>query len=212
MEAGREVVGLDLSFDLLYHARDLPEGRQLLGRLVRADSRRLPFDGAAFDAVCLLFSSFGYFDDEENAGLLSEVARVLRPGGAAVLDIMNPERIRAGLVPESKSQRDGFVLHERRSLECFGRRVVKHVELIRDDGGPSERWHEDVRMYGTNELQLLAKNRGLELLRAEGDFDGSPFDSGPNGSPRQILWFRRIWRHGRAEATGYGLPPVGCSP
>ena len=51
--------------------------------------RRLPFRDGAFEAVANLFTSFGYFFDEaQNRRVLGEIARVLRPGGAFLLDLM----------------------------------------------------------------------------------------------------------------------------
>jgi len=178
---GLSAVGLDLSADLLERAEELE------GRLVRGDMRALPFTDRAFDGVTMLFSSFGYFDERENAMVLDELARLLRPGGMVVLDLMNADRIRATLVPESRKERDGRVLIERRSLEEWGRRVTKAVTLLEPDG--SERsWREDVRLYGPEELRALLNPRGLDVARVEGDFDGS--EATPD-SPRHIVWARR---------------------
>ena len=184
VEAGLDAFGLDLSRELLLRSRGLPGGRALGGRLACGDFRSLPFAAGAFDTVLMLFSSFGYFDDASNARVLDEVARVLSPGGRAVLDLMNPERIRATLVPESRRSGQGFVLEEHRRLEQWGRRVVKDVRLVDEREGES-RWHEDVRLYGPAELVALLAPRGLVPERTDGDFDGSAF--GPD-SPRQIVW------------------------
>lgn len=192
-ELGLEAFGLDGSAELLRHARTLErEARSrasLAGRLVRGDFRWIPSRAAAFDCVCMLFSSFGYFDDRANARVLGEVRRVLRPGGLAVLDLMNPARVRASLVAESVSERDGFRLRERRALVEGGRRVTKEVrlELAGEDGART--WREDVRLYEPDELGRLAGPAGLAVERYAGDFDGAPL--APH-SPRQIAWVRRV--------------------
>lgn len=200
-ERGLDAFGLDLSAELLAAAREL-EGfeHRLAGRLVRADATRVPFADACFDGVAVLFSSFGYFGEEGDARMLREVARVLRPGGLAVLDLMNPARIRAGLVPDSRRSGPGFELVERRRLEEGGRRVVKEVELTLTDpaaGGPgARRWREDVRMYEPAEVRALLGRSGLVLERAAGDFGLAPEAvegawSGPApGAPRMLLFAR----------------------
>jgi len=180
VEAGADAWGLDRSRALL--AR-VPPG--LRGRVVRGDFRALPFRSGAFAAVAMLFSSFGYFEDEENGRVLAEVARVLAPGGLVVLDLMNPPRLRATLVAESRTTRAGVELRERRRLE--GARVVKEVEARAADGSV-RRWREDVRLYEPAELAPLLGRAGLELRRVEGDFDGRAH--GPE-APRQILWAAR---------------------
>ena len=186
LEAGRDVVGLDLSADLLARALDADDAR-LTGRLVRGDVRHLPFRRAAFDAVTMLFSSWGYFDDGDNERVLAAIQRVLRPGGTLVLDLMNAARIRNTLVPESRDESEGRLLVQRRGLTQSGRRVVKHVELTEPDGS-TRTWHEDVRLYDPEELAALLAHHELRLQRLEGDFDGSPFGE---SSPRMIAWARR---------------------
>ncbi len=189
-ESGRTAVGVDLSLELLRHARSLPGSERLSGRLARADARALPFEDGSFGAVLMLFSSFGYLDDGANAGVLAEVARVLKARGSAVFDLMNPARIRASLVPESETERDGLVLLERRRLAAGGSRVVKEVTLRRPDG--SERsWREDVRLYDPPEFDELCARAGLRVTRRDGDFTPGSFEE---ASPRQIVWTERETR------------------
>lgn len=171
---GLEVSGLDLSPDLLRRSGELPEAHLLLGRLVRADARRIPFRTDAFDGLVNLFSSFGYFGDEGDGEVLGEISRVLRPGGSAVLDLMNPARIRERLVPQSTTRRGAAVLHEQRALEDGGRRVTKEVTLELDGQAP-RRWREDVRLYENDELVELAARFGLSCAGTWGGFDGEAF-------------------------------------
>ncbi|MBL8857340.1 MAG: methyltransferase domain-containing protein [Planctomycetes bacterium] len=178
-----DVVGMDLSWELLSGARKLPGAQRIADRLVRGDAKALPFHDAGFDAVVNLFSSFGYFGDDGDRRMLDEIARVLRPGGLLVMDLMNPARVRAGLVPDSRTMRDGMVLEEQRALVDDGRRVTKHVTLTQADGRVRT-WHEDVRMYEIDEIQSLLATRGLVVTVVEGGFMGEP--AGPL-APRQIV-------------------------
>jgi len=119
--------------------------------------------------------------------VLCEVARVLRPAGLVVLDLLNPARVRAELVPESRSERGGLVILERRSLDRAGTRVVKEV-CLREPGGTERRWREDVRLYERAELEDLLARSALTCQGFEGDFDGRA--SAPD-APRQIVWARK---------------------
>lgn len=181
-EHGFDAFGLDRSLALLGRAEP-----GLRGRLARGDFRALPFRGGAFDSALMLFSSFGYFDEGENARVLAELARVLAPGGTVVLDLMNPARVKATLVPESRTRRGALEILERRWLERDGTRVVKDVQ-VRNDDGDERRWREDVRLYEPGELELLLAENGLVLTRCEGDFDGRPFTP---DALRQIVWARK---------------------
>ena len=181
-ELGVKVFGLDLSFDLLRDARQLPGYALLAGRLLRADAGRLPFTDDCFDSLVNLFSSFGYFGERGDARMLDEIERVLRPGGCALLDLMNPSAVRASLKPETQREGDDYRLHERRALLDGGRRITKEVELRVD--GSVRRWREDVRMYEEHEMRTHLGARGLAVDSVWGDFDGSALTA---SSPRMIL-------------------------
>ncbi len=187
-ERGLDVVGIDLSFDLLRGARELEEESDaaalLQGRLAQADMRALPFAEGVFGAVVNLFTSFGYLGDEGDAQALAEMARVLAPGGTLVMDLMNPAAIRRGLVPSSREERDGIVLEAVRRLEDGGQRVVKEVRLTMADGAERS-WREEVRMFEPDELDERLGALGLRVERRAGGFSGEEF--APAEAARQIV-------------------------
>lgn len=82
-----EIVALDLSSGALAQFR-ARLGDRLPDRLslTRASVYELPFPDRTFDAVV----SFGYASAASYEGAEHEVARVLRPGGVAVVDFANP--------------------------------------------------------------------------------------------------------------------------
>ncbi|MFT5051870.1 MAG: SAM-dependent methyltransferase [Chlamydiales bacterium] len=185
--AGCDVVGLDLSFDLLLQACGLEAGELVAGRLLRADARFLPLAAGACDGVLNLFSSFGYFGEDGDELVAREISRVLKPGGRALFDLMNPARIRSGLVPHSETERDGLRIVESRSLEQDGRRVVKQVDIEMPDGSRRS-WREDVRLYDPPEIEALLGRAGLRVEVTWGEFGNTPF--GPE-SARQVVVARR---------------------
>lgn len=184
---GVPAFGIDLSQDLLAHAQSLPGSEELRGRLVRSDARVLPLRDGALGAVVVLFSSFGYFGEDGDRCMAREIARVLRPSGRTVLDLMNPARVRATLVPESRSERDAAVLEERRLLTDGGRVVTKHVVLRSVDG--EREWDERVRLYEPSEIAALLSDVGLRVERTAGDFDGTPWSP---SSARQLVHATKI--------------------
>lgn len=187
LERGIDAIGADYSAELLRAARGLEGSERLRGRLVRADARALPFAEASFDAVTLLFSSFGYFGADGDAAVLHQCARAVRRGGLVALDLMNPARVRDDLVPESRTQRGPAVAIETRELADGGRRVIKSVELRFPDSRV-RRWREDVRMYEPHEIDELLADARLATVERHGDFDGAPFGS---RAARQIVLARR---------------------
>jgi demethylmenaquinone methyltransferase/2-methoxy-6-polyprenyl-1,4-benzoquinol methylase len=88
---GGHVVGSDFSEPMLDLARDKAAGRSAAGvRFEWADALELPYDGERFDAVTVGFGVRNLADLDRG---LREMARVLKPGGRAViLEITQPTR------------------------------------------------------------------------------------------------------------------------
>ncbi|MFF8997625.1 class I SAM-dependent methyltransferase [Streptomyces achromogenes] len=79
---GLRVTGADLTSAMLRRA-----AARLPGRVVRADSRRLPFPDGAFDAVTTIWLLHLLDDPEDLRAVVAECARVLRPGGVYVTTV-----------------------------------------------------------------------------------------------------------------------------
>lgn len=78
-----EVVGVDLSADMLRRARGRVTSLGLMNaQLCCMDAERLGFRSGAFDAVCILYAISVTPDPD---ALLEEARRVLKPGGALVV-------------------------------------------------------------------------------------------------------------------------------
>ena len=155
---------------------------------VRGDMRALPFADQAFAAVACLFSSFGYFEtDEEHQRVLLDVARVLRPGGAALFDLMDPQTVRYKLKVQDVEQAAGRIVEIERALADDGRRVEKQIRVYRD-GTATQSWHESVRLFTLDEFEALAVRARLRLEGAWGDYDGRPHLP---GETRQLVVLRK---------------------
>lgn len=85
---GFRVTGVDRTPLFLNRARD--EADQLGAEVdyYEGDLRALPVSGP-FDAVLCWFTSFGYFDDEDNRLVLQQFANVLGPGGTLLIETMH---------------------------------------------------------------------------------------------------------------------------
>lgn len=204
----RDAVGLDLSRVLLTRAKEhweecgaqsaergeidfdhpqsaTPRSALRAPHLVQSDMRHLPLAAASFDRVVNLFTSFGYFEHEDdNAAVLREIARVLRPGGRLALDHINREAMLAHLKPQTERVLpDGRHLLEKRRFDPATRRVIKDVAAT-DPGGQVRAWCESVRVYEPDELTAMLAAAGLEPGVRHGDYDGGAWRP---ESPRLIL-------------------------
>jgi ubiquinone/menaquinone biosynthesis C-methylase UbiE len=87
---GGRAIGLDLSMRQLQHSRRLDEATGVAVPSVLGTATALPFPDASFHVV---FSSFGALQFVADIDIaVSEVARVLRPGGRFAFSITHPTR------------------------------------------------------------------------------------------------------------------------
>ena len=88
LQRGHIVVGSDLSTSAVQRASRESLAGGFGARFVAADIRRLPFQGAAFDAVISADNSLPHLLTEAALqSALLEMARVTRPGGALLINI-----------------------------------------------------------------------------------------------------------------------------
>lgn len=173
--------GVDLSEVLLRIARRA----RTPASLVRADIRALPYRSAAFDLVVNLFTSFGYFEtDDEHQLVVRDLARVVAPGGTFVLDYLNAVEVQEQLVPFDQQMVGGRSVEQRREITRDGRFVVKHIVI------PAEKreFIERVRLFQKPELVAMLEVAGFSIEATYGDYAGNPLT---DASPRVILFARR---------------------
>ncbi|MFI5235738.1 MAG: class I SAM-dependent methyltransferase [Gemmatimonadales bacterium] len=176
--AGARPIGLDLSMSLLLRAREVAAVP-----LVRADLRSPPIRRRSVDLAANLFTSFGYFDsDEEHARALGEMVSTVRPGGWFVLDFLEADTVLASLGPGGTTRANERAMSFERSISPDGRYVIKTIHT--DEG---RTFVERVRLFRPGELQRLLAAAGVTVTHHFGDYAGGP----PRpGAPRVILMGR----------------------
>jgi SAM-dependent methyltransferase len=185
----RNVVGLDLSEELLEVALAKAKREDSPALFVRGDMRHLPFRGR-FDLALSMFTSFGYFEkDEQNALVLKSMAGALKPKGLFVMDLLNVHHVSANLVEESVGDHEHGRLIQRRKLRKESRRVEKQIIIESGkDGGVTHEFFESVRLYSLEEISAMLEDAGLRVERCDGDFDGGGLTE---SSPRMIIFGRK---------------------
>jgi SAM-dependent methyltransferase len=173
--SGYQPVGCDLSYTLLL------TGIAEYGPMpnVRADMRALPFCDGSMAGLVNFFTSFGYFESEdENLQVVREMSRVLRHDAPFLFDYLNVHRELASLVQrETRDTPRGAVKIER-WFDASDRSFNKRITIGR------KRYLERVRGYDLDEISTMFASCDLQIRSAYGDFDGKPFEE---TSPRLIL-------------------------
>ena len=149
-ERGVRVTGLDATPLFLEQARADAAARGVQVEYVEGDMRRLPWS-ERFDRIVNWFTSFGYFDDDENRLVLRESHRALKPGGQLAIENNNLAELLGRWQPAQVVERDGnFAIDRSRFDPTTGRATTDRV-IVRD--GRTRRVEFSVRMFVAAELR-----------------------------------------------------------
>jgi len=171
---GYDVTGIDLTPGFLEIARRDAAEMGVQVDYHQGDMRQLDFE-AQFDRALLLFTAFGYFDDQGNLEVLRRIARALKPGGRLVFDSINRDSFLKRMLPFIVTEKDGNLMIDRSSFDCETGRTTNRRIVLRD--GLRRDKPFSVRLYNPNELRTLLPLAGLEPTGFYGDWDGTPLTS-----------------------------------
>lgn len=137
-----------------------------------------------FDAVLNLFTSFGYFENEEdNLRTINAIKEELKPNGHGVIDFLNIEYVRANLVPSEIKTVDGIKFHITREINA--KHIIKTIKFT--DANKTYEFVEQVRALALKDFRDYFDQAGLNLTSIFGDYQLNDFDL--EKSERLILIF-----------------------
>jgi SAM-dependent methyltransferase len=170
---GFAVTGVDLSEKMLGIARTRARKEGVAVEWVREDMRVFRRPGT-FDLCLSLFTSFGYFNDEENQKVLDNVGMSLKEGGILLLDLRNAEKGLSRLEDGDQTIEvpSGKLRMSIRFNHCTMRATAEHV-LFRQDGIRISSTF-DVRVYSIDELEAMLRIAGMRVKDIFGSLSGDP--------------------------------------
>lgn len=171
---GYRVTGLDRSEALLAEA-ERRRGAAEWPRLVRGDYRGLPFEDASFDAVFNLFSSLGYLGRADDVGVLREFSRVLRPGGALIVETAHRDGFARFAQPFAQRTwdrlPDGSLYLEERTPDWAAGTIDTYRVIVSPSGERVERPYV-LHLYSAKEWVEMLREAGFDEVDAFGSWDG----------------------------------------
>jgi len=120
----------------------------------------------------LMFTAFGYFEDDENLKTLENISRALKPGGMLVFDIHNRDVFLKGFLPYIVTEKGSDLMIDRNSFDSVTGRQINRRIVIRN--GIRKDTPFFVRIYNPNEITSLLREAGLNVLRMFGAWDSEP--------------------------------------
>jgi SAM-dependent methyltransferase len=167
-EAGFDVTGVDYSAPLLRIAKARGTGKRL--RYRKGDMRALPSHWSdRYDAVLNLFTSFGFFDKpSDDARVIREFARVLKPGGRLVWFGGSRDGVVSRWVGrDSWTTKNGTAVSHDRAFDPVSGEITIQTTW-RGPTGSGQRLHR-IRLYTATRLDELCADAGLVV---EAVYDG----------------------------------------
>ena len=181
---GYEVVGFDLSLQMLARAGD--DAQELSAKLnfVQGDMREMTF-AEQFDGVYCWNTAFGFFDEEKNANVIDRVHNSLKKGGLFLLDVVNRDFIVGQSPSLAWFEGDGCVCMDEMTVDFITSRMKVKRTLMLDDGRSRETEYS-MRVYSLHELGRILHEHGFKVCEVSGRV-ATPGVFFGNESPRTII-------------------------
>ena len=177
---GFEVTGVDISANSIKIANESANDK--LHFHVHDMRENLP---NKYDAIFNLFTSFGYFDNEEdNIKTLKAIKNSLTEYGFGVIDFLNADYVIANLVPKEIKIVDGIKFEINRYVE--NKKIIKEIHF--SDQGKNYTFKEKVSALTLNDFEKMMEVCDIYLLDIFGDYKLHKFYK--NQSERLIMIFK----------------------
>ncbi|MEN8927757.1 MAG: class I SAM-dependent methyltransferase [Flavobacteriales bacterium] len=126
-----------------------------------------------FSFVFNLFTSFGYFDsDEENLKMLQSVEKTLKEKGVFVLDFFNSHKVISNLVREELKEVQGVQFSLKREVKEG--KIMKHIEFQAENQTFS--FSEKVQAINLDDFRTLFSQTNMKIIATFGDYGLNEFD------------------------------------
>jgi len=182
---GFKVTGFDLSPSSIREAKKM----ESLNLRFLVHDMRMHFGSEIFDTVLNLFTSFGYFNiEEENEMVIANMATALKPGGKLVIDYLNIKFSDQNLIPSEQKEIDGIMYYITRwTDEKF---FYKRIRVGDNQIPIPMEYTEQVRRFTLDDFERMFKAIDLELDTVYGDYQLNNYDK--SNSPRLIMIARKV--------------------
>ena len=180
---GFNVTGIDLSKNSIEFANK--DSNENLKYFVH--DMRSVFKKNHFDLVTNLFTSFGYFENQEDEQTtINAMSNNLKEGGLLLIDFMNVKKVISSLVTSESKEIDGIkFLIERKYDENH---IIKKI-IIKDKDSDLN-FQEKVRALTLYDFDVMLKKANMKIVDLFGDYSLNEFNA--IDSDRLIIVSRKL--------------------
>lgn len=180
---GFNVTGIDLSKNSIEFANK--DSNENLKYFVH--DMRSVFKKNHFDLVTNLFTSFGYFENQEDEQTtINAMSNNLKEGGLLLIDFMNVKKVISSLVTSESKEIDGIkFLIERKYDENH---IIKKI-IIKDKDSDIN-FQEKVKALTLYDFDVMLKKANMKIVDLFGDYSLNEFNA--IDSDRLIIISRKL--------------------
>ncbi len=174
-EQGCQVTALDISPSLIADGQRRAAEAGVEIDWVQGDMRHFERSGQ-YDLIVSLWTSFGYFDSEDDdLAVLVHCHDNLKPGGQLLIDTTGKEYVCRHIQPVHLTEYDdGRLLIERPVLTHQMSRYSNEWLLIDGDRVDRAEWHHN--LYTASELRQRVESAGFDEIEIYGSLSGEAYD------------------------------------
>jgi len=167
---GMNVVGIDLSNNNINIAKQ-EENKNLQFKIW--DMRNV-FKQNTFDIVVNLFTSFGYFEtNQDEQETINAMALNLKQNGILIIDFMNVKKVIKHLVSYEKKKVDNVTFEINRSIN--EKYIIKDIKFSKKQ--KTFQFQEKVKSLTLTDFSNLINNAGLKIIDIFGDYQLGNFNA-----------------------------------
>lgn len=199
VKRGILVIGVDLSNYFIKLAQNKLKNLKLKNiKFVKGDIRKIKFKNK-FDAVISIFTSFGYFEkEEENLKVIHKVYESLKNGGKFLLDLENPAWFLKTVI-----FKPGFFIDKDTNFptSLFRRKISKlknFDDIYKYDyfcnriiieqsfyyKNKKIKYGASFKLYSLDEIKIILEKVGFKITKVYGNYDTEKYTK---TSPRMII-------------------------
>ncbi len=174
---GYKVTAGDLSSNSIKHAKTFENDRLTF----EVWDMRRPLEHK-YDAVFNLFTSFGYFnDDNDDISVLKSMKCGLKKDGVLVIDFLNVNKVKDNLITSETKSINGIDFHIKR--EISNGFILKHISFYAD--AQKHSYTEQVKIIDLEKFNSYFSKINMKIIHTFGDYSLNEFDT--QKSDRLIL-------------------------
>jgi SAM-dependent methyltransferase len=168
-ELGYHTTGIDLSQESIKSAKEKSNGKIPF----EVWDMRKCYKKQGFDVVLNLFTSFGYFENEEDdIAAIKAMSDNLKEEGILIIDFLNSKKVIDNLVQKETKEMDGVTFNISRKVE--ENFIIKNIEVNHDEEKMS--FQEKVKALTKDDFFKLLTFAGLTIINTFGNYNLNDFN------------------------------------